>query len=137
MASQALKYWWGSRGVLFFSWFFIAYLGDLRKRPLLVNLKYWGGSSLTGLTVSDAPVSTRNFSMNNFNFNLLQCVLLYSMKRWYWLEFSIVIPMKSEPEKRIFAMSACHSCAKSFFPWHDTELYLLIDVVIQKIAVFP
>ena len=38
--------------------FFIAYLGDLRKRPLLVNLKYWGGSSLTGLTVSDAPVTT-------------------------------------------------------------------------------
>ena len=37
---------------------FIAYLDDLENWPLLVNQKYWGGSSLTGLTgltVSNAP----------------------------------------------------------------------------------
>ena len=43
-------------GTFFAPIFFFSYLGDLRKRPLLVNLKYWVGSSLTGLTVSDAPV---------------------------------------------------------------------------------
>ena len=42
-------------GYFFFGLIFIAYLSELRKWPLLVNQKYWGGSSLTGLTVSVAP----------------------------------------------------------------------------------
>ena len=41
-------------GGTFLGRFFIANLGNLRKRSLLVNLKYWGGWSLMGLTVSDA-----------------------------------------------------------------------------------
>ena len=44
--------------VHFFGLIFNAYLGDLGKWSLLVNLKYWGGSSLTGLTVCVAPVKT-------------------------------------------------------------------------------
>ena len=55
VAAQALKCWWGSRGVHFFGYIFIAFLGDLGKWSLLVNLKYWWGSSLTGLNVSAAP----------------------------------------------------------------------------------
>ena len=57
VAAQGFKYWWGSRGgVHFFGLICIAFLGDLRNWPLLVNQKYWWGSSLTGLTVSAAPV---------------------------------------------------------------------------------
>ena len=55
VAAQALKFWWGSRGVYFFGLIFIADLGDLRKWSLLVNLKKWWGSSLMGLIVSAAP----------------------------------------------------------------------------------
>ena len=42
-------------GVYFFGLIFIADLGDLRKWSLLVNLKKWWGSSLTGLILSAAP----------------------------------------------------------------------------------
>ena len=55
VAAQTPKYWWGSRGVHFLRLIFIAFLGDLRKRSLIVIWKYWWGLSLTGLTVSAAP----------------------------------------------------------------------------------
>ena len=55
VAAQALKFWWGSGGYIFLALIFIAYLGDLRKWSLIVNLKKWWGSSLTGLIVSAAP----------------------------------------------------------------------------------
>ena len=56
VATQSMKYWWGSRGVHFFGFIFIAFLGDLGKWSLLVNLKFLWGSSLTGFTVSAVPV---------------------------------------------------------------------------------
>ena len=42
-------------GYIFLALIFIAYLGDLRKWSLIVNLKKWWGSGLTSLIVSAAP----------------------------------------------------------------------------------